>query len=163
MYTGMYFRDISVFSSQETCESGCVLPHGLSIQMLWARQGLLSLPQSYILGARYLFQCQSFKVCFLILRINFLNCCSFYRFTSENPPFAVIVFCFFSSVLCGPLSLWPPQSHSLTVQSTQNPPGACLSLTGSFRLASSQEAPLSWMATSLSTAAAAAHRRSRGV
>nr|XP_046232277.1 tectonic-3-like isoform X2 [Scatophagus argus] len=48
-------------SLQETCESGCVLPHSLSIQVLWARQGLLDLPQSYILGAKYLFQCKSFK------------------------------------------------------------------------------------------------------
>lgn len=48
-------------SMQEACESGCVLPHSLSIQVLWARQGLLDLPQNYILGARYLFQCQNFK------------------------------------------------------------------------------------------------------
>ncbi|XP_023126335.2 tectonic-3 isoform X1 [Amphiprion ocellaris] len=46
-------------SLQETCESGCVLPHSLSIQLLWARQGLLDLPQSYILGAKYYFQCQN--------------------------------------------------------------------------------------------------------
>lgn len=47
---------------QETCESGCVLPNSLAIQVLWARQGLLDLPQKYILGAKYLFQCQRFKV-----------------------------------------------------------------------------------------------------
>ncbi|XP_070783173.1 tectonic-3-like [Enoplosus armatus] len=46
---------------QETCESGCVLPNSLSIRVLWARQGLLDLPQSYILGAKYLFQCQNVK------------------------------------------------------------------------------------------------------
>ncbi|KAL3967703.1 prospero homeobox 1 [Sarotherodon galilaeus] len=49
------------FSLQETCESGCLLPHSLSIEVLWARLGPLDLPQNYILGARYLFQCQNFK------------------------------------------------------------------------------------------------------
>ncbi|XP_062299235.1 tectonic-3-like [Scomber scombrus] len=48
-------------SFQETCDSGCVVPHSLSIQLIWARQGSLDLPQSYILGAKYLFQCRSFK------------------------------------------------------------------------------------------------------
>ncbi|XP_044194045.1 tectonic-3-like [Thunnus albacares] len=48
-------------SFQETCESGCILPHSLSIRVLWARQGPLDLPQSYILGAKYLFQCGRFK------------------------------------------------------------------------------------------------------
>ncbi|XP_034426228.1 tectonic-3-like isoform X1 [Hippoglossus hippoglossus] len=46
---------------QETCESGCLLPNSLSIQVLWARQGLLHLPQSYILGAKYIFKCRKFK------------------------------------------------------------------------------------------------------
>ncbi|KAM9837951.1 tectonic-3-like [Aulostomus maculatus] len=45
----------------ETCESGCTLPYSLSVQVLWARQGLLHLPQSFILGAAYLFQCQRVK------------------------------------------------------------------------------------------------------
>ncbi|KAM4524589.1 tectonic-3-like isoform 1-T1 [Odontesthes bonariensis] len=48
-------------SQQETCESGCILPHSLSIQVLWARQGFIDLPQSYILGAKYLFQCKNVK------------------------------------------------------------------------------------------------------
>nr|XP_040032111.1 tectonic-3-like [Gasterosteus aculeatus aculeatus] len=48
-------------SLQETCESGCVLPKSLSIRVLWARQGPLDLPQNYILGAKYLFRCQSLK------------------------------------------------------------------------------------------------------
>ncbi|XP_044035374.1 tectonic-3-like [Siniperca chuatsi] len=48
-------------SLQETCESGCFLPNSLWIRVLWARQGLLDLPQSYILGAKYLFQCQHVK------------------------------------------------------------------------------------------------------
>ncbi|XP_030019267.1 tectonic-3 [Sphaeramia orbicularis] len=47
--------------SEETCDSGCTLPHSLTVQVLWARQGLLALPQSYILGAKYLFKCRSFK------------------------------------------------------------------------------------------------------
>lgn len=46
---------------QETCESGCLLPKSLSIRVLWARLGLLDLPQKYILGAKYHFQCQRFK------------------------------------------------------------------------------------------------------
>ncbi|CAJ1080407.1 tectonic-3-like [Xyrichtys novacula] len=48
-------------SLQETCESGCFLPSSLSIRVLWARQGLLHLPQNYILGAKYIFHCQNFK------------------------------------------------------------------------------------------------------
>ncbi|XP_041672449.1 tectonic-3-like [Cheilinus undulatus] len=46
---------------QETCESGCVLPNSLSIRVLWARQGLLHLPQNHILGAKYIFKCQNIK------------------------------------------------------------------------------------------------------
>ncbi|XP_035468953.2 tectonic-3-like [Scophthalmus maximus] len=48
-------------SLQDSCESGCLLPNSLSIRVLWARQGLLDLPQNYILGAKYLFKCQNFK------------------------------------------------------------------------------------------------------
>lgn len=54
--------DVFFLLSQETCESGCVLPNSLLIQVLWARQGLLDLPQNYILGAKYVFQCQKHKV-----------------------------------------------------------------------------------------------------
>ncbi|XP_028990659.1 tectonic-3-like [Betta splendens] len=46
---------------QESCDSGCILPSSLSIRVLWARQGLLELPQNYILGAKYLFVCQTVK------------------------------------------------------------------------------------------------------
>ncbi|KAM6896882.1 tectonic-3-like [Xenentodon cancila] len=46
---------------QETCESGCIIPDSLSIQVLWARQGFIDLPQHYILGAKYLFHCQIVK------------------------------------------------------------------------------------------------------
>lgn len=59
--------------SQETCDSGCVLPKSLSIQVLWARQGLLHLPQNYILGAKYLFRCQNIKVgtdCEVSIKLN---------------------------------------------------------------------------------------------
>ncbi|XP_067101570.1 tectonic-3-like [Osmerus mordax] len=45
----------------ESCETGCLLPHSLSVQLLWARLGLLALPQSYILGARYQFSCQQLQ------------------------------------------------------------------------------------------------------
>lgn len=46
---------------EETCESGCSVPLSLSIRVLWARQGLIELPQNYILGAKYLFRCQKVK------------------------------------------------------------------------------------------------------
>lgn len=42
---------------QESCHSGCTLPHTLSVRVLWARQGLLELPQNYILGVKYVFHC----------------------------------------------------------------------------------------------------------
>ncbi|KAG7227851.1 hypothetical protein INR49_013645 [Caranx melampygus] len=48
-------------SPEGTCEPGCLLPTSLSIQVLWARQGLVDLPQSYILGAKYRFKCQNVK------------------------------------------------------------------------------------------------------
>uniref|UniRef100_A0A8C7WGX9 Tectonic domain-containing protein n=1 Tax=Oncorhynchus mykiss TaxID=8022 RepID=A0A8C7WGX9_ONCMY len=57
-----YFHDISLFKSpEESCESGCLLPHSLSVQVLWAQTGLLAFPQNYILGAKYLFHCQKVK------------------------------------------------------------------------------------------------------
>ncbi|XP_038847528.1 tectonic-3-like isoform X3 [Salvelinus namaycush] len=46
---------------QDSCESGCLLPHSLSVQVLWAQIGLLAFPQNYILGAKYLFHCQKVK------------------------------------------------------------------------------------------------------
>ncbi|XP_029954584.1 tectonic-3 isoform X2 [Salarias fasciatus] len=46
---------------QETCETGCTVPLSLSVHILWARQGLIELPQNYILGARYHFQCEKVK------------------------------------------------------------------------------------------------------
>ncbi|XP_035601170.1 tectonic-3-like isoform X1 [Oncorhynchus keta] len=48
-------------SPEESCESGCLLPHSLSVQVLWAQTGLLAFPQNYILGAKYLFHCQKVK------------------------------------------------------------------------------------------------------
>ncbi|XP_010892607.2 tectonic-3 isoform X2 [Esox lucius] len=51
----------TVTTQEESCESGCVLPHSLSVQVLWARTGLLALPQNFILGAKYLFHCQRFR------------------------------------------------------------------------------------------------------
>ncbi|XP_057681154.1 tectonic-3-like isoform X2 [Corythoichthys intestinalis] len=47
--------------SEETCASGCNLPHLLSVQVLWAHMGLLDLPQSYILGVKYQFRCKMFQ------------------------------------------------------------------------------------------------------
>ncbi|XP_055006160.1 tectonic-3 isoform X2 [Boleophthalmus pectinirostris] len=48
-------------ASQEFGDTGCMLPHTLSIRVLWARQGLLELPQDYILGVKYMFHCSIFK------------------------------------------------------------------------------------------------------
>ncbi|XP_071395791.1 tectonic-3-like isoform X2 [Centroberyx affinis] len=59
-WTRVITQECSV-SWQETCESGCVLPRSLSVQVLWARQGLLDLPQNYILGAKYVFHCHKIK------------------------------------------------------------------------------------------------------
>lgn len=59
-WTRVITQDCPV-NMQETCESGCSLPNSLSIQVLWARQGLLHLPQNFILGAKYIFSCQSIK------------------------------------------------------------------------------------------------------
>ncbi|XP_076857077.1 tectonic-3-like isoform X2 [Brachyhypopomus gauderio] len=42
----------------ELCETGCLLPVSLFVQVLWAQRGLLALPQSHILGAKYSFSCQ---------------------------------------------------------------------------------------------------------
>ncbi|NWH78780.1 TECT3 protein, partial [Piaya cayana] len=41
--------------------SYCMVPVTLEIQILWARVGLLSIPQAQILGARYFYQCHPLK------------------------------------------------------------------------------------------------------
>ncbi|XP_073684235.1 tectonic-3-like isoform X3 [Garra rufa] len=46
---------------QETCETGCLLPVSLSVQVLWAQRGLRALPQNHILGAKFIFSCQRLK------------------------------------------------------------------------------------------------------
>lgn len=48
-------------NGQESCDTGCMLPYALSVRMLWAQQGLLQLPQSYILGVKYVFHCRTYK------------------------------------------------------------------------------------------------------
>lgn len=47
--------------AEEDCDPGCTLPHTLSVQVLWARQGLLELPQNFILGVKYMFHCSTYK------------------------------------------------------------------------------------------------------
>ncbi|XP_028331317.1 tectonic-3-like isoform X2 [Gouania willdenowi] len=59
-WTRVLVQDCPV-ALQETCETGCQLPNALSIQVLWARQGPVDLPQSYILGAKYVFKCRKNK------------------------------------------------------------------------------------------------------
>ncbi|NXA34601.1 TECT3 protein, partial [Eudromia elegans] len=43
------------------CTSCCMVPVTLEIQILWAKEGLLSNPQAQILSARYFYQCQPLK------------------------------------------------------------------------------------------------------
>ncbi|NXU44276.1 TECT3 protein, partial [Drymodes brunneopygia] len=43
------------------CTSCCIVPVTLEIQILWTKVGLLSNPQSQILGARYFYQCHLLK------------------------------------------------------------------------------------------------------
>lgn len=45
----------------DLCSAGCEVPISVSIQFLWAKMGLLSLPQKYILGAKYKFVCKKLK------------------------------------------------------------------------------------------------------
>ncbi|XP_073684234.1 tectonic-3-like isoform X2 [Garra rufa] len=47
--------------ASETCETGCLLPVSLSVQVLWAQRGLRALPQNHILGAKFIFSCQRLK------------------------------------------------------------------------------------------------------
>ncbi|KAJ0015938.1 hypothetical protein NQD34_014228 [Periophthalmus magnuspinnatus] len=58
--------------SQESCDTGCTLPHTLSVRVLWAQQGLLELPQHYILGVKYMFHCSIFK-CPLTTSLTLFN------------------------------------------------------------------------------------------
>ncbi|KAM3916076.1 tectonic-3 [Leptodactylus fuscus] len=43
---------------QGDCASSCLIPTSLHMQILWAQVGLLSNPQSQIVGARFVFTCQ---------------------------------------------------------------------------------------------------------
>ncbi|KAG9350014.1 hypothetical protein JZ751_026367 [Albula glossodonta] len=52
---------VIAFVYDDSCESGCLVPLSLTVQLLWAQQGLLSLPQIHILGAKFIFQCQTVK------------------------------------------------------------------------------------------------------
>ncbi|KAI4883921.1 hypothetical protein NFI96_008396 [Prochilodus magdalenae] len=45
----------------ELCETGCLLPVSLSVQVLWAQRGLLAMAQNHILGAKYVFSCHILK------------------------------------------------------------------------------------------------------
>ncbi|XP_056109626.1 tectonic-3-like isoform X2 [Rhinichthys klamathensis goyatoka] len=47
--------------ASEACETGCLLPVSLSLQVLWAQRGLRALPQNHILGAKFIFGCQRLK------------------------------------------------------------------------------------------------------
>lgn len=54
-------EDCPESQAEGSCATGCFVPHSLSIRFLWARRGLLSMPQNYILGAKYQFSCQKVK------------------------------------------------------------------------------------------------------
>ncbi|XP_023659468.2 tectonic-3-like [Paramormyrops kingsleyae] len=58
-WTGVITQDCFSSPPDDSCESGCLLPLSLSVQLLWAQRGLLSLPQSQILGAKFLFRCKA--------------------------------------------------------------------------------------------------------
>ncbi|XP_077130243.1 tectonic-3 isoform X1 [Ranitomeya variabilis] len=45
-------------SLQGDCASACLIPTSLHMQILWARVGLQSNPQSQVVGARFVFRCQ---------------------------------------------------------------------------------------------------------
>uniref|UniRef100_A0A8D0HGS8 Tectonic family member 3 n=1 Tax=Sphenodon punctatus TaxID=8508 RepID=A0A8D0HGS8_SPHPU len=45
----------------ENRDSCCLVPTSLEIQVLWAQMGLRSNPQAQVLGARFLYQCESLK------------------------------------------------------------------------------------------------------
>ncbi|XP_032429890.1 tectonic-3-like isoform X3 [Xiphophorus hellerii] len=56
-WTRVLIQDCQI-DPQESCESGCNLPLSFSIQIVWARQGFIEVPQNHILGAKFLFRCQ---------------------------------------------------------------------------------------------------------
>ncbi|XP_043959177.1 tectonic-3-like isoform X2 [Gambusia affinis] len=57
-WTRVLIQDCQI-DPQESCKSGCDLPVSFSIQIVWARQGFIEVPQNYILGAKFLFRCQN--------------------------------------------------------------------------------------------------------
>ncbi|PWA16700.1 hypothetical protein CCH79_00017494, partial [Gambusia affinis] len=57
-WTRVLIQDCQI-DPQESCKSGCNLPVSFSIQIVWARQGFIEVPQNYILGAKFLFRCQN--------------------------------------------------------------------------------------------------------
>ncbi|KAK2866096.1 hypothetical protein Q7C36_002152 [Tachysurus vachellii] len=48
-------------SPDEVCNTGCLVPVSLSVRFLWAKRGMLALPQNHILGVKYVFSCQILK------------------------------------------------------------------------------------------------------
>lgn len=60
-WSRVVLRECSKPPTGELCETGCLLPVSLSVQVLWAQRGLLALPQNHILGAKYAFSCQILK------------------------------------------------------------------------------------------------------
>ncbi|XP_069719487.1 tectonic-3 [Phaenicophaeus curvirostris] len=58
-WTSILIQNCSVQAVNST--PYCMVPVTLEIQILWARVGLLSIPQAQILGARYLYRCHPLK------------------------------------------------------------------------------------------------------
>ncbi|KAM8806050.1 tectonic-3 [Eudromia elegans] len=58
-WTAILIRNCS--AQAVNCTSCCMVPVTLEIQILWAKEGLLSNPQAQILSARYFYQCQPLK------------------------------------------------------------------------------------------------------
>ncbi|XP_066577855.1 tectonic-3 isoform X1 [Amia ocellicauda] len=60
-WTRVITENCTIPPLEQTCETGCVLPLSLSIQILWAQRGQLSLPQGQLLGTKLSFSCQTVK------------------------------------------------------------------------------------------------------
>ncbi|KAI4903539.1 hypothetical protein NFI96_005770 [Prochilodus magdalenae] len=60
-WSRVVLQDCSEPPPVELCETGCLLPVSLSVQVLWAQRGLLAMAQNHILGAKYVFSCHILK------------------------------------------------------------------------------------------------------
>uniref|UniRef100_A0A8D0HD62 Tectonic family member 3 n=1 Tax=Sphenodon punctatus TaxID=8508 RepID=A0A8D0HD62_SPHPU len=57
-WSSILLQNCNVQANRDSC---CLVPTSLEIQVLWAQMGLRSNPQAQVLGARFLYQCESLK------------------------------------------------------------------------------------------------------